>query len=207
MKGKFITVEGVEGAGKSTIINFIKKFFADKNIPCVFTHETGGTEIAEHIRNILHSHHHEKMHPDTELLLAFASRAQHLNQLILPTINSGKWVLSDRFTDSTYAYQGAGRGIATKKIALLEKLVQGDFRPDLTLLLDIDPLVGMARKNSKADILDRFEVEEIEFFQRVRECYLELALNNPQRFRIIDAAKTINDVELQIQEIFAKILV
>lgn len=206
MNPKFITVEGVEGAGKSSVINFIKNYFAEKKISCVFTRETGGTEIAELIRNILHSHHQEEMYPDTELLLAFASRAQHLNKLIIPTLNSGKWVLSDRFTDSTYAYQGAGRGIPQEKIALLENLVQGNLRPNFTLLLDLDPEIGLERI-SKADLkFDRFETEKIEFYVRVRNCFLERAKNEPQRFRKVDASKSIKDVELQIKQIFDTIL-
>lgn len=196
-KGYFITIEGIEGAGKSTVIKFIEKLLREKNIDLVLTREFGGTEIAEKIRKILLDHHQEKMCPNTEILLAFAARAQHLENLIIPSLNSGKWVICDRFTDTSYAYQGAGRGIDIKKIATLETFVQGKLRPDYTFLLDLDVHIGFARVKKFRE-LDRIEAENIEFFQRIRSCYLERAKNEPERFIIIDAAKPLAQVTEQI---------
>jgi len=196
-KGYFITIEGIEGAGKSTVIKFIEKLLREKNIDLVLTREFGGTEIAEKIRKILLDHHQEKMHPNTEILLAFAARAQHLENLIIPSLNSGKWVICDRFTDTSYAYQGAGRGIDMKKIATLENFVQGKLRPDYTFLLDLDVHIGFARVKKFRE-LDRIEAEDIEFFQRIRSCYLERAKSEPERFIIIDAARPLTQVEEQI---------
>lgn len=200
-RGYFITFEGLEGAGKTTLLNLVRDFLTKSNVNYLISRETGGTEIAELIRNILHSHHKESMTPDAELLLVFASRAQHLANLIKPALDCGKWVLCDRFTDSTYAYQGAGRGINADKIALLENFVQGDLRPDLTFLLDIEPEVGLQRISKKRDF-DRFEVSDLVFFKRVRNGYLARVRKEPQRFRVIDATKT----PLEIKEVAEKFL-
>ena len=143
MSGKFITVEGVEGAGKSTALAFIQQFIIDQALPLVVTREPGGTEISEKIRALLLDPQNQELNSDAELLLMFAARAQHLGQLIIPALKDNKWVLCDRFTDATFAYQGAGRGIGYDKIANLETFVQGDLRPDLTILLDISPDLGL----------------------------------------------------------------
>ena len=193
---KFITLEGIEGAGKSTAVKFISKFLQSKNIDFITTREPGGTIIAEKIRQIILEHHAEPMHHDTELLLFFAARVQHLNQAIKPALNAGKWVICDRFTDASYAYQGVGRNIPKERIRILENLTQGTLRPDLTFILDIPPEVGINRTKFKKP--DRIEAEEIDFFHKIRDCYLTMAKENPKRYKIIDAAKAIDEVERQI---------
>jgi len=203
-RGLFITIEGIEGAGKSTVIAFIADFLRARKIVFVTTREFGGTEIAEKIRHVILSHHDEIMFDDTELLLAFAARAQHLSTLIIPSLDSGKWVLCDRFTDSSYAYQGGGRGIPQEKIAIIENWVQADLRPDFTILLDIDPVVSFARIKTKT--LDRIEIEKKQFFQKVRECYLERAKKEPKRFRIVDANKNQDEVLMQLEKILTEII-
>jgi len=200
MNGKFITVEGVEGAGKSTAIAFIKQSIIDRNKELLVSREPGGTDIGEQIRALLLDPQNQALLPDTELLLMFAARAQHIKQLIVPALNEGKWVLCDRFTDATYAYQGAGRGLEYAKIALLETFVQNDLRPDLTILLDISPELGLQRVLQRGS-LDRFETEKIQFFERVRQCYLERLESFPNQYRIIDASQSKIDVQKQIENV------
>ena len=203
-RGYFITLEGIEGAGKSTAIQFIAEYLTAKGIDCIITHEPGGTVIAEDIRKVLLAHYTESMCPYTELFLYFASRAQHLTKVITPALAANKWVVSDRFTDASYAYQGVGRNIPEEHIAVLENWVQGDLRPDLTLVLDIDAAVGLSRvKNSGT--LDRIESEKLDFFQRVREYYLQRAKQNPARYKVIDAMHPLADVKQQIHKILAEI--
>lgn len=204
-RGYFITLEGIEGAGKSTVLQFIADFLRQKDIEVVITREPGGTEIAEKIRTILLSHHHEVMHHDTEMLLYFAGRAQHLHKVILPALEEGKWVLCDRFTDATYAYQGGGRGISMERIAILEEWVQKKIRPDVTFLLDVDVEVGMQRIK-KDRTLDRFEVEANSFFERIRKCYLEMAAKEPKRYQVIDANKPPESVIKQIEAVLCKLV-
>lgn len=197
--GKFISIEGVEGAGKTTLVKFIQHFFSRLNYDVIYTREPGGTEIAEEIRKVLlYPPSHESMQPMTELLLMFASRAQHIDAFIKPALLMGKWVVSDRFIDATYAYQGGGRGFDIATIAAIDKLVVRDMYPDLTLLLDIDPEVGAARALARSHGKDRIEKEQIDFFQRVRSVYLQRAKNEPQRFHLIDASMPLQDVQLQI---------
>jgi dTMP kinase len=204
-KSYFITLEGIEGAGKTTAIEFIGKYLKQKNIDCIITREPGGTEIAEQIRKVILAHYHEDMCPYTELLLYFASRAQHITRVIKPALNAGKWVISDRFTDASYAYQGAGRKIPKQHIAVLENLIQEDLRPDLTIILDIDPNRGLARiKNSNA--LDRIESEKIDFFRRVREYYLLQVQKYPERYKIINAMQSKLEVQEQLHKILAGII-
>ena len=174
MTGKFITVEGIEGVGKSTNIEFIHRQLLAAGREVVLTREPGGTPLAEAIRELLLDPEYTGMDTHCELQLVFAARAEHLARVIRPALAQGKWVLCDRFTDATYAYQGGGRGIDTGIIASLETLVQGGFRPDLTLLLDVPVAVGLSRAG-KRGTLDRFEQEQVEFFERVRLCYLEMA--------------------------------
>lgn len=204
-KNYFITLEGIEGAGKSTAVQFLTEYLHKNGIDFILTREPGGTEIAEKIRKILLDHYKEPMHPDTEMLLYFSGRAQHLNQVIIPALKHGQWVICDRFTDSTYAYQGGGRGLSQKRIAILEQWVQGDLRPDYTLLFDVNVNAGLSRIK-KNRTLDRFEVEKESFFTKVRNCYLERAHDEPNRFRIIDANKTLPEVEEQIKDILQKII-
>lgn len=204
-KGYFITLEGGEGAGKSTAIQFLSKYLHANNIGFILTREPGGTEIAEKIRKLILDHYTELMHPDTELLLYFAGRAQHLNQVIIPALQRGQWVICDRFTDSAYAYQGAGRGLAQEKIASLENLVQGALRPDYTLLFDINVNRGFSRiKNNRT--LDRLEIENEEFYERVRGCYLDRAQKEPNRFHIIDANQPPEEIAEQIKAFLEKVI-
>lgn len=197
MTAKFITIEGTEGVGKTTNIAFIKNWLRAKNIDFNTTREPGGTPLAEEIREILLAPRNESMAAAAELLLMFAGRAQHLNQVILPTLKSGRWVICDRFTDATYAYQGFGRGMDHDLIESLETLVQGDLRPDFTLILDIPVKLGLQRAGKRSSP-DRFEQEEIVFFERVREGYLTLAKRHPQRYHVIDASDSIDNVQSDI---------
>lgn len=197
MKGKFITIEGGEGVGKTTNIAFIKQWLAVQGVDFIATREPGGTPVAEKIRQLLLDHHEEDVDPVAELLLIFAARAQHLNNVIRPALESGSWVLCDRFTDATYAYQGGGRQLGLDKVAVLEDFVQGGLRPDLTLILDVDPSIGMARASNRGQ-LDRFESEKMAFFERVRETYLTLAARHPNRYVVIDAAQPLAQVQQAI---------
>jgi len=197
--GKFITLEGSEGAGKSTAMQAVQEWANKHGVDFVVTREPGGTLLGEKIRELLLDKHHDNMDDDTELLLMFAARAQHLSEIIKPAVDRGQWVLCDRFTDATYAYQGGGRGIQHDRIARLEQWVQGHLRPDLTLLLDLPVEQGLARAGERGE-LDRFEQEKLSFFQRVRDTYLDRARKFPQQFRIIDASKDIDTVKSQIYE-------
>lgn len=188
MAGRFITVEGVEGAGKSTSVKFIQHYLAESGKITLVTREPGGTPLSEEIRTLLLNHREEGMIPDTEILLMFAARAEHLAQVIRPALVKGTWVVSDRFTDASYAYQGGGRGIPTARIAVLENWVQDTLRPDLTLLLDVPVLLGLERAGRRGRF-DRFECEQDAFFERVRAAYLQRAEAHPQRYRIIDASR------------------
>ena len=192
-RGKFITIEGTEGVGKTTNVAFICQWLEQNNIDFVATREPGGTPFAESIRELLLSNRDEEVDENSELLLMFAARAQHIARLIEPALASGKWVLCDRFTDATYAYQGGGRGIELNKIAQLENLVQGDLRPDLTLILDIPVVQGLARASARSEP-DRFEQEQQMFFENVRDMYLSLALQTPERYRVIDASQSLAEV-------------
>ena len=202
MKGKFITVEGIEGVGKTTNIDFIHQQLQAAGRDVVLTREPGGTPLAEAIRGLLLDPAYTGMDSTCELQLMFAARAEHLARVVWPALEQGQWVLCDRFTDATYAYQGGGRGIDGGVIARLEELVQGDFRPDLTLLLDVPVEIGLARA-SKRGALDRFEQEKVAFFERVRNAYLEMAQRNPDRYRVIDASLPLNDVQNQIAAILS----
>lgn len=203
MRGRFITVEGGEGVGKTTNLGFIRDSLSAAGIPVVMTREPGGTPLAEEIRQMLLSPREEVMHADAELLLVFAARAQHLNSVVLPALEAGHWVVSDRFTDATYAYQGGGRGLSMARIAALEQFVQGPLRPDLTLLLDIDVRAGMARAGARGQP-DRFEREQHAFFEKVRACYRQRATAEPERFRIIDAGVSLPEVQSQIARVLAE---
>jgi dTMP kinase len=200
----FVTLEGGEGAGKSTSRDFIVSLLGEYNVPFIQTREPGGTQIGEALRELLLSKDGTAPSVTTELLMVFAARAQHLHEVIEPALRDGKWVLCDRFTDATYAYQGHGRGFDLGEIEALETLVQGGRHPDLTLLFDIDPQLGMARVRQRAE-LDRFEEEELAFFERVREGYLSRA-EVDSRFRIIDASRSIDDVQDALREILKPFL-
>lgn len=199
MRGKFITIEGTEGVGKTTNIAFIKQWLDDNGISFINTREPGGTPLAEEIRQVLLSNRDEKVCSKAELLMMFAGRAQHIDQVIEPQLAQGNWVLCDRFTDATYAYQGAGREMGDDLIQSLETMVQGDMRPDLTLVLDVPVELGLERAGKRSEP-DRFELEKTDFFNRVRQAYLSMATNNPQRYKIIDASQTLEIVQLQIAD-------
>jgi len=197
-RGKFITIEGVEGAGKTTNIPFIQQLLEKKaGVEVIHTREPGGTEPGEAIREVLISTELPAMHHDTELLLMFAARAEHVQKKIQPALDAGKWVLCDRFTDASYAYQGGGRGISLERIAQLENWVQGELRPDYTILFDVDADTGLGRARSRGEA-DRFEEEDIGFFNRVRDQYLMMAKDNPQRYRVIDAGASFEAVQQQL---------
>lgn len=199
-RGLFITLEGGEGAGKSTSLACIEAWCLAKKILVRMTREPGGTPLAEEIRTLLLQKRDEKVASDTELLLMFAARAQHLEQVVKPALAKGEWVLCDRFTDATYVYQGDGRGVPYERIAMLEQFVQGDLRPDLTLLLDIPVEQGLARAAARAE-KDRFESEQQSFFERVRQGYRARAAAEPQRFRVIDSSRSIAEVEQKIRQV------
>ncbi|TDG14031.1 dTMP kinase [Seongchinamella unica] len=199
-RGLFITVEGGEGVGKSTNMAFLEQHLTELGIDLVVTREPGGTALGEDIRELLLRPRQEEVAPTAELLLIFAARAQHLAEVVEPALGSGRWVLCDRFTDATYAYQGGGRQLPMAAIRELEQLVQGDLRPDYTLLLDAPVDVGLSRARERAE-LDRFEQEQVEFFERVRATYLQLAGEGSGRYRVIDAARPLTEVEQQLQEV------
>lgn len=198
--GRFITVEGTEGVGKSTNIAFVQQWLTDQGIDVVLTREPGGTPLAEELRGLLLAPREEEVCNTAELLLMFAARAQHLNQKIRPALARGSWVLCDRFTDATFAYQGGGRGLDTAPIQTLEQLVQQGISPDLTLLLDLPVEVGMARATARSEP-DRFEQEKLQFFSRVQAAYHQRAEAEPERFRIIDAAPPLPEVQRQIEQV------
>ena len=203
-RAKFITLEGGEGAGKSTSRDFIVSLLEEQNIPFIRTREPGGTPIGETLRDVLLSKEGTAPSVTAELLMVFAARAQHLHEVIEPALRDGKWVLCDRFTDATYAYQGYGRGFELGQIEALEALVQRGRHPNLTILFDIDPRLGMTRARQRAE-LDRFEEEHVEFFDRVREGYLTRA-KNEARFRVIDASQSIDLVQQALRELLLPML-
>ncbi len=197
MSGLFITLEGPEGAGKSTNREYLAELLMQAGIEVVLTREPGGTPLAERIRELLLAPDSEVMAVDTELLLMFAARAQHLAGVIRPALARGAVVLCDRFTDATYAYQGGGRGLAYERIAILEQFVQGDLRPDLTLVFDLPVEVGLARAAARGK-LDRFEQEQQSFFEAVRQTYLARAAQAPERYRVLDAAQPLSQVQADL---------
>lgn len=199
-RGLFITVEGGEGVGKSTNIAFLEKQLVGRGVDLVVTREPGGSSLGERVRQLLLAVDEEAIDAMAELLLVFAARAQHISTLIEPTLAAGKWVLCDRFTDATYAYQCGGRGIDRATVSALEQLVQGELRPDCTLLLDAPVSTGMARAQGRGE-LDRFEREELAFFERVRATYLELAQTSSGRYRIIDASQPLETVQQQLLKV------
>ena len=204
-RGKFITLEGGEGVGKSTNLRFITDWLKEQGIKFVQTREPGGTPLAEELRELLLSNREEAVDPTAELLMVFAARAQHLARVIQPALDRGEWVICDRFTDATYAYQGGGRELDRGLIAQLEQTVQGDLRPDRVLLLDLDPEIGLARAASTG-AADRFESEQRHFFERVRAAYLQRADADPARYAIIDASKSIDQVHQQLASELTELL-
>jgi dTMP kinase len=200
-RGKFITLEGGEGVGKSTQIAALRDLLAGRGLDVVVTREPGGTPRAERIRELLLQRGTEPMPVEAELLLMFAARSTHLENVIRPALARGAWIVCDRFTDATYAYQGGGRGVDQKQIVWLERYVQGDLRPDLTLLLDVAVDVGAARASARngASGADRFESEQRDFFERVRAAYLDRARGEPKRFVVVDASQSADAVAAAIR--------
>lgn len=206
MIGKFISIEGIEGAGKSTQIQFIKTYLERFDQSVVMTREPGGTPLAEEIRELLLKPREAGMSDDTELLLMFAARAEHIKQVIIPALSEGKWVVCDRFVDATFAYQGAGRGIDEERIAALSDWTLAGLKTDLTLLFDLPVEVGQQRVNQRLLQKDRFEQEKTDFFQKIRQGYLERAAAEPERIQIIDAEKSIVSIEQQVSKVLDKLL-
>jgi dTMP kinase len=205
VSGLFITLEGPEGAGKSTNRDYLAERLESAGCEVLLTREPGGTPLAERIRELLLEPSAEPMAADTELLLVFAARAQHLAQAIRPALAAGKVVLCDRFTDATYAYQGGGRGLSLERIALLENFVQGGLRPDLTLVFDLPVEIGLARAAARGR-LDRFEQEAQGFFEAVRQTYLARAGLTPERYRLLDAAQPLDAVQAQLDRLLPELL-
>jgi dTMP kinase len=199
MKGKFITLEGIDGAGKSTHLNWLADWARAQGHQVVVTREPGGTPLGEMLRDMLLGQH---MHIETETLLMFAARREHIDKVIRPAMEQGHWVISDRFTDATFAYQGGGRGIAREKLELLEQWVQGGLQPDLTLLFDVPLEVSRARL-SLNPALDRFEQEKQDFFERVRAAYLERAQVFPQRIRVVNSTRSVADIRAELETVLA----
>jgi dTMP kinase len=198
-KNKFITLEGIDGAGKSTHLGWLASLLRSRGKSVVVTREPGGTRLGEGLRELLLDSD-QAMHPETEALLMFAARREHLDKVILPALDRGDWVISDRFTDASFAYQGGGRGLAMEKLDKLEHWVQGEFQPDLTLYFDVTVELGRQRIDAIKPA-DRFEVEQDEFFGRVRNAYLERARRFPRRISVIDANQTLEEVKESVEKI------
>jgi dTMP kinase len=198
-RGRFITLEGIEGAGKTTVAALVRDALAARNIAVCLTREPGGTPFGERIRQIVLTPGGPPVPPASETLLMFAARHAHLDTVIRPALESGQWVVCDRFTDATRAYQGAGSGVDRELIESLASLVHGDLVPDLTLLLDLPVSKGLERARSRASGADRFEAEAEAFFQRVRDEYLAIARREPARVRVIDASQPLGEVERQVR--------
>ena len=202
MRGRFITLEAIDGAGKSSQMEPLRQALLGLGIPVFTSREPGGSPVAERIRGLLLDRGNAGMAAITELLLVFAARAEHLDKVLVPALAQGTWVLCDRFTDATYAYQGGGRGMDHRPIALLEELVQGDLRPDLTLIFDLPPEIGLERARCRGES-DRFESERLAFFEGARSVYLERARAFPDRYRVLDAARPLESVTAEATRILS----
>lgn len=202
-RGKFITLEGMDGAGKTTHLEWLHGKLAARGIALTVTREPGGTPLGEALRKLLLDNH-DPRHPDTEALLMFAARREHIAQVIEPALVAGHCVLCDRFTDATYAYQAGGSGMAWERVAELEQWVQGALQPDLTLYFDLDPVLGRARARQAREP-DRFEREKQAFYERVRAAYLRRAAEHPRRIRVIDASRSISEIQLELEALITSI--
>lgn len=205
MSGRLITLEGPEGAGKTTQLAVMRAYLEASGVAVVTTREPGGTALGEQLRELLLTPRERSMTVDSELLLIFAARAEHLALVIRPALARGAWVLCDRFTDASYAYQGAGRGLAESRIEVLETWVQGDLRPDLTVLFDLPVSLGLERAGARRT-KDRFEREDLGFFERVRESYRQRAARWPARYRVVDASQPLATVTTEVERIVAQCL-
>lgn len=201
-RGKFITLEGIDGAGKSTHLEWLAGYLGQQQVPVRVTREPGGTPFGEAVRAMVLDRA-QQLHAETETLLMFAARREHLAQVIRPALESGNWVLCDRFTDATYAYQSAGSGIPWAKIEVLERWVQEGMQPDLTLFFDVSPETGRAR-STRVRAPDRFEQEQGGFYQRVREGYLRRAREHPERIQVVDAGGTLDEIRENLEVIITK---
>ncbi len=199
--GKFITLEGMDGAGKTTHLQWLRGRLEDRGRKLIVTREPGGTPLGEALRQLLLDSH-DTRHPETEALLMFAARREHIAKVIAPALAAGQWVLCDRFTDATYAYQAGGSGMDWARVDALEHWVQGTLQPDLTLYFDLDPEIGRARA-LQARTPDRFEREQQAFYERVRAAYLRRATEHPRRIRVIDAARSITDIQKELEDIIS----
>lgn len=202
MQGKFITFEGIDGAGKSTHIGFVTDYLTSRGKQIVSSREPGGTPLGEKLRDLLL---HEKMHLETEALLMFASRREHIAQVIAPNLAAGKWVLSDRFTDASFAYQSGGRGLPRAKMEALEAWVHPELQPDLTLLFDV-PLEVARQRLDATRTLDKFEREQADFFAKCRAEYLRRAAQFPERFVVVDSTRSIADIQASLAQVLEKLL-
>jgi dTMP kinase len=203
MRGKFITLEGLDGAGKSTQLAWLSSCLERRGIVHKVTREPGGTPTGEKLRELLLDRN-QRLHPETEALLMFAARREHLAKVVVPGLEEGVWIICDRFTDATFAYQAGGSGVAWERIAMLETWVQGGLQPDLTLYFDVTPQTGRSRTDA-ARTPDRFEKEDEAYFERVRNAYLRRAREFPERIRIIDAAESISDIQNKLEDIIVSI--
>ena len=199
MQGKFITLEGIDGAGKTTHLSWLAGVLRERGIAVTVTREPGGTQTGERLRELLLDRA-QRLQPETETLLMFAARREHLEQVIVPALRAGNWVLCDRFTDATFAYQGGGSGVPWERIQALEQWVQGGLQPDVTVFFDVMPQIGRSR-SSRIKSPDRFEQEDEAFYQRVREGYLRRAREHPSRIRVVDAGADLPEVRKQLDEI------
>ena len=202
MRGKFITFEGIDGAGKSTHHAWMVEYLRGQGKLVVSTREPGGTPLGEKLRALLLS---EPMNLETEAMLMFAARREHIDQVIEPALVAGQWVVSDRFTDASFAYQGGGRGLAKAKLQQLESWVQGELQPNLTLLFDLDVGTAATRLAGTGHAADRFEQEQADFFERVRKAYLDRARDFPERFRVIDAGLSIQYIHSQLEQVITSV--
>lgn len=203
--GKLITLEGIEGVGKSSNLRFIATTLENQGIDVLVTREPGGTPLAEDLRKILLADYQEKTYPETELLMLYAGRFQHVESVIKPALAQGRWVLCDRFNDATFAYQGAGRQISLEKIHQLDEWTLGDFAPALTIILDAPVEVALKRIQTHRQ-LDRFEKEKSEFFDRIRQAYLARAKRHPERYQIVDASRDLEAVQQSIRELLSQFI-
>jgi len=205
MTAKFISIEGIEGAGKSTQLAFIQQFLSESGKNVRVTREPGGTELGEQIRSLLLTPSSIPMAVDTELLLMFAARAEHIHQLIKPLLADDVWVISDRFIDATFAYQGGGRGISQQRITELADWTLQGLQPDLTFVFDLPVEIGQQRVIKRNEAIDRFEQEKVDFFEKIRACYLQRAEAEPDRIKVIDASQSIEDIQIQLSSILKQI--
>lgn len=203
MWGKFITLEGIDGAGKTTHLAWLAGFLRERGVAVTVSREPGGTRIGEQLRQLLLDRA-QRLQPETETLLMFAARREHLDKVIIPALEAGAWVLCDRFTDATFAYQGGGSGVPWEKIEALEAWAQGDLQPDITIFFDVAPAIGRSRSSTIRDP-DRFEQEEEGFYERVRAAYLRRAYEHPERIRVIDASKGIPEVQKELEKLLLTI--